>query len=433
MMQRAATPTPSQAELDALLKGIRLRFPEPMETAFREDYNRRWLTTNRAAFAGGILLIAVFGVVDVWAAPHHLATILFLRYAVCCTITVGLLLFSFSPTYLRLMQPLGTTVVIVVGCALVMMDAVIAQGEPGFGLYIFGVPIVIVFAYTAPRLRFPYALTAGTVLAAVSIVVAVADGALRGNDAPVRFLVTEGILLATNLIGMLAGYFIESGLRSNYMQQLILEQERQRSDALLLNILPAPVAERLKRGESVVDGYDEVTVLFADLVGFTPMSAEMSPQALVTFLNQIFSRFDRLAEDHTLEKIKTIGDAYLAVGGMPVPRSDHAERVARFAMDMQKAIDEVGARQGVPVRLRIGMHTGPVVAGVIGLRKFSYDLWGDTVNTASRMESHGEPGRIHVSDASHERLKDRFAFEGPVLVNVKGKGEMQTYYLVGER
>ena len=313
------------------------------------------------------------------------------------------------------------------------MNAEFSPIEPGFGRYILGVPIVIVFAYTAPRLRFPYATVAGGVLLALAIAVGVADGALRGNDAPVQFAVTVGILAATNAVGMLAGYFIESGLRSNWLQHLILDRERQRSEALLLNILPAPVAERLKHGDAVVDGFEEVSVLFADIVGFTPMSAGLPPGAIVDILNDVFSSFDRLAERNGLEKIKTIGDAYLAVGGIPVPQSDHVERVARMALDMQAEAKELSTGRDSRIRLRIGVHSRPVVAGVIGLRKFSYDLWGDTVNIASRMESHGEPGRIHVTDTVRDSLRDRYEFEGPSIVDVKGKGEMHTYYLLGER
>jgi class 3 adenylate cyclase len=423
----------SADELNAVLNRGGLRFPDRIESAFREDYNIRWLGTNRAAFAGGILLVALFGVLDLWAAPDHLPAIWALRYGVCCVSTIALLLASARPGYVRWMQPAGSAVVIVVGIALVAMNTLISPREPGFGLYIFGVPIVIVFAYTAPRLRLPSATLAGTVLIAASIVAGIAHGDLRGDDAPVRFLVTTGIIAATNTIGMLAGYFIESGLRSNWLQHLILERERQRSDGLLLNILPAPVADRLKAGDVVVDEFESVSVLFADIVGFTPLSAGRSAEEIVNLLNEVFSRFDRLAESHGLEKIKTMGDAYLAVGGMPVPQPDHVERVAGMALDMQAEAAALSAGGIAPIRLRIGLHTGPVVAGVIGLRKFSYDLWGDTVNTASRMESQGKPGRIHVTEAIFECLAGRYLFDGPSLVDVKGKGVMRTYYLLARR
>jgi class 3 adenylate cyclase len=171
-----------------------------------------------------------------------------------------------------------------------------------------------------------------------------------------------------------------------------------RSERLLLNILPRPIAERLKHHPTTIaDAHAEVTVLFADIVEFTKFSASILPQRLVEILNDVFSEFDRLAERHGLEKIKTVGDAYMVVGGLPTPRADHAEAVAEMALEMRDALAGYEKTIGASLQLRIGIHTGPVVAGVIGRRKFSYDLWGDTVNTASRMESHGLPGVIQVT------------------------------------
>jgi class 3 adenylate cyclase len=168
-------------------------------------------------------------------------------------------------------------------------------------------------------------------------------------------------------------------------------------------------------------------VLFADIVGFTPFSAKMTPRDLVHLLNEVFSAFDALARRHGLEKIKTIGDAYMVVGGLPAPRTDHAAAVAAMALDMR---DAIGAR-GEGLVLRIGLHTGPVVAGVIGTSKFTYDLWGDTVNTASRMESHGVPGRIHVSDELRAALGEGWRLEERGVIEVKGKGPMRTHWLSG--
>jgi PAS domain S-box-containing protein len=213
-----------------------------------------------------------------------------------------------------------------------------------------------------------------------------------------------------------------------------LAVERQRSEQLLLNILPVPIAERLKRGQTTIaDSFAEVTVLFADIVGFTPMSATQSPAELVRLLGAIFSAFDRLAEKHGLEKIKTIGDAYMVVGGLPEPRPDHAEAVAAMALDMREEIHRFRSTDGQACRIRIGINTGPVVAGVIGTSKFIYDLWGDTVNVASRMESHGAPEEIHVSEATYRRLRDRYEFGPPQEVEIKGRGTMTTYYLIGPR
>jgi class 3 adenylate cyclase/NAD(P)-dependent dehydrogenase (short-subunit alcohol dehydrogenase family) len=213
-----------------------------------------------------------------------------------------------------------------------------------------------------------------------------------------------------------------------------LAEAHGRSEALLLNVLPRPIAERLKNGEgTIADYFNEVTVLFADIVGFTPMSAQLAPQRVVEILDAVFSAFDRVAGRHGLEKIKTIGDCYMMVGGLPEPRPDHADAVARAALDIIDALGEVGRAVGVPLATRIGMHTGAVVAGVIGRRKFIYDLWGDTVNTASRMESHGVANRVQCTEEVYRRLSDRYAFEPRGAVEVKGKGAMPAYFLLGVR
>ncbi|MEG5057942.1 adenylate/guanylate cyclase domain-containing protein [Microcoleus sp. A2-C5] len=209
-----------------------------------------------------------------------------------------------------------------------------------------------------------------------------------------------------------------------------LRVQQEQSERLLLNILPEEIANRLKQGDSTIaDTFADVTVLFADIVGFTQLSARVSPTELVALLNDIFSTFDNLAERHGLEKIKTIGDAYMVVGGLPIPRPDHAEAIAEMAIDMQEAIIDFSKTQNQHLSIRIGINTGPVVAGVIGIKKFIYDLWGDTVNTASRMESHGLPGSIHVTATTYQQLQDKYVFESRGAIEVKGKGKMTTYLL----
>ncbi|MEP0777484.1 transporter substrate-binding protein [Microcoleus sp. ZQ-A2] len=211
-----------------------------------------------------------------------------------------------------------------------------------------------------------------------------------------------------------------------------LRYQQECTEELLLNILPSPIAQRLKRAESTIaDNFADVTVLFADLVNFTEISAEIPPTRLVDLLNKIFSEFDQLAEKHSLEKIKTIGDAYMVVGGLPTTRPDHAEAIAEMALDMQQKITRFKGLNGEPFRLRIGINTGPVIAGVIGTKKFTYDLWGDTVNVASRMESHGVAGCIQVTPTTYERLKDKYVFEERGVTHIKGKGDMITYWLMG--
>jgi class 3 adenylate cyclase len=211
-----------------------------------------------------------------------------------------------------------------------------------------------------------------------------------------------------------------------------LQQAHEESETLLLNILPAPIAHRLKSGErAIADKFDAVTVLFADIVGFTKLSARTTPEELVQGLNAIFERFDGLAKKYNLEKIKTIGDAYMVAGGLPERTDDHCERVAMFALEIQAVMLEEALRTsaGERVQLCIGIHTGEAVAGVIGTSKFAYDLWGDTVNTASRMESHGEAGKIHCSNEVYEALKEKFVFEERGEIEVKGKGLMRTWFL----
>ena len=208
-----------------------------------------------------------------------------------------------------------------------------------------------------------------------------------------------------------------------------IQEEQAKSERLLLNVLPLKIAERLKHGEQVIaDSFSDATVLFADLVGFTSMSTDSSPTALVEMLNEIFSAFDAVVQELHLEKIKTIGDAYMAVGGLPVPQPEHVEQVVKLGLRMLDEIEQFNRRRGMALQIRIGIHTGPVVAGVIGRHKFIYDLWGDTVNTASRMESHSAPGRLQVSAAVQERLHGRFHFESRGEIELKGRGMMKTFF-----
>ncbi|GAB7549097.1 adenylate/guanylate cyclase domain-containing protein [Cupriavidus basilensis] len=219
-----------------------------------------------------------------------------------------------------------------------------------------------------------------------------------------------------------------------------LVREQQVTERLLLNVLPSPIAERLKLRsdliaagppEIIADRFEEVSVLFADLVQFTRFSPALSPEGLVAVLNEIFADFDDIADDRGLEKIKTIGDAYMAAAGLPVPAVDHAARAAHMALDMLEYLDQFNERSGYGLQLRVGIHSGAVVAGVIGRRKFIYDLWGATVNIASRMESHGIAGRVQITDATRQRLGKPFLLEARGPINAKGIGELRTWLVTG--
>ena len=286
------------------------------------------------------------------------------------------------------------------------------------GLLFWFVGISLVFVMLLPR--------AATVAAVVLITtVAVVFGFLEqdlqaGRPAPDPTL--PSIMFPYTLIALILLLVPIIGLLVNR-----LTHERGRAEGLLLNVLPAEVAAELKEtGSTTAQRFDAISVLFADIVGFTPMSAEMAPEEMVDRLNDVFTYFDDLAERYGVEKIRTIGDNYMVAAGVPVPRPDHAQALAAMALDMLE-YSEAG-----PLSFRIGINSGPAVAGVIGTRKFQYDVWGDTVNTASRMESHGEAGRIQITDATHQLIKDNFTTTPRGPIDVKGKGTMHTWWLDAE-
>jgi adenylate cyclase len=211
-----------------------------------------------------------------------------------------------------------------------------------------------------------------------------------------------------------------------------LRVEQAKAENLLLNILPRPIAEKLKAdSQPIADQFESASILFADVVDFTPWSERLPPAEVVGYLDHLFSHFDELAEKHELEKIKTIGDCYMVASGVPTPRSDHARALALMALDMLDAMRSADEIRHLGLELRVGINSGPVVAGVIGRKRFLYDLWGDAVNTASRMESHGTPGRIQITRATYELLVDEFECEPRGPIPIKGKGEIEAWYLVG--
>ncbi len=272
------------------------------------------------------------------------------------------------------------------------------------------------------------------------MVIFVANSGLSTNTAVQGLFIGAGLLtllvVSRQIVALMDNQRLNNELNNRLVQldqaYSMLNQERDRAERLLLNVLPEDVATRLKHGqETIADSYSEVTVLFADIVDFTSLSARIPPEQLVSMLNRVFSVFDQLAEKYRLEKIKTIGDAYMLVSGLNGLQPNRPEAVAQMALDMQAALHTLSQITGINLKLRIGIDTGPVVAGVIGTKKFIYDLWGDTVNTASRMESQGVPGRIQITQRMYERLQDKYQFEKRGEIQVKGKGEMTVYLLEG--
>lgn len=274
-----------------------------------------------------------------------------------------------------------------------------------------------------------------SIASALVFVVAILFGLLAEPlvDLPLGWVLLLGALNGAGT----AGFLLMVGLTYRAFvdrAEAALEAEYAKSEALLHNIMPPAVAERLKQNPEVIaDRHVRVSILFADIVGFTDMAARSSPEALVTLLNRVFSRFDTLVDDRGLEKIKTIGDAYMVVAGLPAPREDHAPAIADLALAMTAATEDVARETDRNLRIRIGIHSGTVVAGVIGQKKFAYDIWGDTVNVAARMESHGLPGRIQISADTAALLGDAFDLEARGAIEIKGKGDMQAYFLNARR
>jgi adenylate cyclase len=299
---------------------------------------------------------------------------------------------------------------------------------------------VALWAVTAPlgALMFAGARQAIPWFAAFAGLVAVSaavDPVLSARAPDIRAGVVVAFF-ALNVLGVATTAFalLQYFVRARERALAALELEQAKSERLLLNVLPEPVAARLKEQEGIIaDAYPDVTVLFADIVGFTPLSERLSATSVVALLDRVFTCWDQLAADHGVEKIKTIGDAYMVASGVPLPRENHAEAIAEMALAMGPEFAHLARETGHALQVRIGIDTGPVIAGVIGRAKFIYDVWGDTVNTASRMESSALPGTIQVTERTFERLAGLYEFRPRETIDVKGKGPMRPYLLLGRR
>jgi class 3 adenylate cyclase len=323
---------------------------------------------------------------------------------------------------------------LLLGSHLLVVSQVLVEGT-GFDVHLFFfLHAALPFLLFSPRHNRP--MLALSALAGLDMMLVVVLGdhlpQLGPAIAPDRLAIIRPILLGGLFVTLATcAYYAR---RATLIAEAALDHAHARSEELLLNILPPSIAGRLKLSNgTIADGFAEVTVLFADIVGFTTMSSRMAPDRVVGMLNELFCSFDDLAGHLGLEKIKTIGDCYMVAGGLPAPREDHAEAVAEMALAMLRVIAAFAAKSGEPLDVRIGMHSGPVVAGVIGKRKFIYDLWGDTVNIASRMESHGLPGAVQLSAASHALLERKYACTPRGPIEVKGKGQMDAWLLTGPR
>jgi adenylate cyclase len=328
---------------------------------------------------------------------------------------------------------IAATTWLLLGSHLLAVSQILVEGT-GFDVHLFFMlHTMLPFLLYPPRYtRATFTLSA---LAGIDLVLVIVLGdrlpRLGPEIPPDKLQILRPILLG-GLFATLAAC-AHYARRATLIAEVALDRAHRRSEELLLNILPPSIARRLKLGGgTIADGFPGVTVLFADIVGFTRLSARLPPERIVDVLNELFCQFDDVAGQLGLEKIKTIGDCYMVAGGLPEPRADHAEAVAEMAIAMLRIVTELAHRTQEPLDVRIGIHSGPVVAGVIGKRKFIYDMWGDTVNIASRMESHGLPGAIQLSEASRRLLDGKFRLHPRGMIEVKGKGAMETWLLEGK-
>jgi len=376
------------------------------------------------ASLAGVPCLAIYCAVYIFLGAPLAAVIMFAYMAICL---IDFIAFSITgrgfPQFLLFLtlSPMIASILLVI----------ILGGLMGSAMHVvWGLltPLGALVVYGPKDARRYFAAYVGVIALGIFVSYAITD--------PVNVLDPRGIsaLMGLNIVGVSAFAFtiLHYFVRERDLALGLVRSERERSESLLLNILPKDIVSILKReSRTIADHFDGASILFADVVDFTPMSEKMSPTELVDMLNEIFSYFDDLVDKYDVEKIKTIGDCYMVASGVPRPRPDHAHVLARLALDMREFVNQRTFGQH-KVSLRIGINSGPVVAGVIGRKKFIYDLWGDAVNTASRMESHGSNGTIQITRATYELIKSDFVCEPRGTLYVKGKGEMEAWQIHGD-
>jgi len=413
---------------------ITFGFPASIEKSFQDNYKIITVSTSRIAFILAIILYAAFGVLDAIAMPLSKNLIWVIRYAIVCPIIGFVILATYLPVFVKRLQLVMFLAAIIMGLGIIAMIYISHETELGYWYYMTGLLLVIMWNYGLTRLLFWYAVIVNIIIVAADVIVDIfLKQALTSAQGIKVFVIHNFFLFGASIIGMFTGYALEAHARKEYLQQQAIKAEREKSERLLLNILPEKVATALKEKEEVIaDEFKKTSVLFADIVNFTPLSASLQPKTVVELLNTLFSHFDTLADKYGVEKIKTVGDCYMVASGVPTPCPDHAHVLAFLALEMLNYVKGHKFLDGLCLDLRIGINSGSLVAGIIGQRKFAYDLWGDTVTTASRMESQGVEGKIQISRATFELIEKDFVCEFAGKIPIKGKGEMEVWYLLGK-
>jgi class 3 adenylate cyclase len=416
---------------------LRLRFASvELEERFCADYDLRHRKLVAAGVVVGIGMHFLFLFLDRSVQPTLYRSFWFYRLTVALPILLVTLTLCLRAQWCKWVQPAAALAVAMSGVSLVLMLDVMEQADNPQVTYATGLLLVMFFAYSFLRLRLIYALF-GCVSFTVFFEAMVLGRWDWGGPAALE---QQFFIIGTHIAGIAACWTIENSVRQNFLSNLLLTEahqatrhEREKSERLLLKILPPSIAERLREDHGVVaDAFDNVAVLFIDLVGFTAMAESTPPAEVVTFLDTFFARLDRLTDKHGAEKIKTIGDAYMVIAGAPIPHPKPETVLANLALDLLEGLEQNPLPNSQLSQVRMGLHAGPVVAGVIGLNRFSYDLWGNTVNFASRLESGGIPGAIHISETIHDRLKTTYKTKSLGSRDIKGIGSVSTWLLVGK-
>jgi class 3 adenylate cyclase len=429
MVEGTATPVqPAVRSVRQRLTHLRLRFRDPvLEKAYREDRFHHNLWNTRFAYLAGIGLWVGWGLLlrPYMLSIHDLQFDARLRFGVFIPLLILGLLFSYTKIYSRVWEWTSFGIAVATLAIWVLYSTQIFTLPPEYG-YV-GVILITAFTYTLLRLRFMLVLL--TALAGLALYLPYAFTAQY--FVPVSEALATLYIASFGMLGCLSAYWMERFTRDLFLRQRELDQERTRSDGLLLNILPQAVVDQLKTssGQRIAQGFDDVSVVFVDAVGSTEQAARATPEAFAESLDDLFRWFDELADRHGLEKIKTIGDAYMAVAGAPVPMTDHANAAVGMALEINAGRESIRWPSGDPIRVRGGVATGPVVAGVIGERKFAYDVWGDTVNLASRLQEAAKPGEVLIAPRTAD-LVDRYGCGPAQTVDIKGKGPTQVRALV---
>lgn len=414
----------------------KLRFPEEVEEEFLEDYHLNTVSTTRLALFLGLILFSLFGILDLYAVPISKNIVWFIRYAIVAPIIIFVIIVSYIDFFQKHVQLLMGIVVAISGLGIVAMISITREAEFGNRFYFTGLILVSMWGYSLSRLRFWYAIIANLlIMAGYEFASIVMKHLLDTETGIVIFTMHNFFFVGGNIIGMFASYALERYTRRDFIQKYTIQAQRDQADKLLYNVLPERIAEQLKHGtETIAEEFSSATVLFADIVNFTPISARYAPHEVVDMLDELFSNFDELVDKYAVEKIQVAGDGYMVAAGVPTPRPDHATVLAQLALDMLDCVKHEKFLDGKhPIEIRIGLNSGSLLGGVIGRKKYFYALWGDTVNTASRMESHGFRGKIQITRATYEFVKDEFECEYVGVIPVKGKGEMDVWHLIARK